>query len=134
MDRTDSGKVKSELKQWPIQLHLVSRMAPCFNECHLLLSADCCAFAFGAFHTELLKGRRVAIACLKLDDTGNYVDKIAEIIKNNKIYSLTVVIMSVPCCSGLEHMVERGVELSGKGLPVNTLVVDIDGNIKTKKG
>ena len=87
----------SELSQWPIQLHLVSPYAPYFNESDLLIAADCTAFALGSFHQELLKQKKLVIACPKLDDTTPYVEKIAEILKNNTIYSLTVAIMIVPC-------------------------------------
>ena len=120
---------ESELSQWPIQLHLVSPYAPYFNESDLLIAADCTAFALGSFHQDLLKGKKLVIACPKLDDTSPYVEKIAEILKNNTIYSLTVAIMVVPCCSGLFHIVERAVELSGSNIHVKKIVIGIDGKI-----
>ena len=126
--KTISGN--SELSQWPIQLHLVSPFAPYFNESDLLIAADCTAFALGSFHQELLKGKKLIIACPKLDDTSRYIDKIAEILKNNTIYSLTVATMVVPCCSGLNHIVERAVEMSGTHIHVKKIVVGIDGEIK----
>lgn len=122
----------SELSQWPIQLHLVSPYAPYFNETDLLIAADCTAFALGSFHQDLLKGKKLIIACPKLDDTTTYVDKIAEILKNNTIYSLTVAIMVVPCCSGLYQMVEQAVKLSGSHIHVKKIVINIDGEIKSK--
>lgn len=128
----DSGKAvsgDSELSQWPIQLHLVSPLAPYFNESDLLIAADCTAFSLGSFHQDLLKGKKLVIACPKLDDTENYIEKIAEILKNNKIYSLTVAIMVVPCCSGLYHIVEKAVELSGTNINVKKVIIGIDGQI-----
>jgi len=120
---------KSELTQWPIQLHLVSPIAPYFDESDLLIAADCTAFSLGSFHQHLLKGKKLIIACPKLDDTSRYVDKLAEILKHNKIYSLTVAIMVVPCCSGLVHMVDQAVEKSGVKINVKRIVIGIDGNL-----
>ncbi len=124
-----AGSIQSELSQWPIQLHLVSPAAPYFNESDLLIAADCTAFALGSFHQDLLKGKKLVIACPKLDDTDNYIEKISELIKNNTIYSLTVVIMTVPCCSGLYHMVQEAVEKSGKDLAVKKIVIGLHGEI-----
>ncbi len=124
-----SVSAASELSQWPIQLHLVSPYAPYLNESDLLIAADCTAFALGSFHQDLLKGKKLVIACPKLDDTTPYVEKIAEILKNNTIYSLTVAIMTVPCCSGLYRIVEEAVELSGAQINIKKVVVGIDGQI-----
>ena len=123
------GALPSELSQWPIQLHLISPAAPYFKECDLLIAADCTAFTLGSFHQDMLKGKKLVIACPKLDETGGYVEKIAELLKNNTVYSLTVVIMEVPCCSGLFRMVQEAVELSGTHLPVKRIVVGLDGTI-----
>jgi len=119
----------SELSQWPIQLHLVSPYAPYFNESDLLIAADCTAFALGSFHNDLLKSKKLIIACPKLDDTTGYVEKLAEILKNNTIYSLTVAIMTVPCCAGLYNIVERAVELSGTNMNIKKTVIGLDGEI-----
>ncbi|MCJ7580254.1 MAG: 4Fe-4S ferredoxin, partial [Candidatus Aminicenantes bacterium] len=120
---------ESELTQWPVQLHLISPHAPYFNESDLLIAADCTAFALGSFHQELLKGKKVIIACPKLDDTSPYVEKIAELLKNNTIYSLTVAVMVVPCCSGLLQIVNEAVELSGTNIKIKKVVVGIDGQL-----
>ena len=126
-NKTVSGE--SELSQWPIQLHLVSPQAPYFNESDLLIAADCTAFSLGSFHQDLLKGKKLIIACPKLDDTSPYVEKIAEILKNNTIYSLTVATMVVPCCSGLYQIVKEAVELSGTNINIRKVVIGIDGQI-----
>jgi NAD-dependent dihydropyrimidine dehydrogenase PreA subunit len=122
-----AGHAPSELGQWPIQLRLVSPAAPYFHECDLLVAADCTAFALGAFHEELLRGKALVIACPKLDDTGGYVDKLAQLIAGNTIYSLTVAVMEVPCCSGLSRIVSEAVAKSGKSIAVRTVVIGIDG-------
>ncbi|MEI7750719.1 MAG: 4Fe-4S dicluster domain-containing protein [Candidatus Omnitrophota bacterium] len=126
-----SGSVQSELSQWPIQLHLISPIAPYFKECDLLIAADCTAFTLGSFHQDMLKGKKLVIACPKLDETGGYIEKIAELLKNNTVYSLTVVIMEVPCCSGLFRIVQDAVELSGTHLPIKRVVIGLDGAIRS---
>ena len=118
---------QSELSQWPIQLHLVSPAAPYFHECDLLVAADCTAFALGSFHSELLFGKALVIACPKLDQSEGYVEKLAELIRGNTVYSITVAIMEVPCCSGLSRIVAEAVESSGKTIAVKTVVVGIQG-------
>jgi len=123
----------SELSQWPIQMHLVSPYAPYFNHSDLLIAADCTAFALGSFHQDLLKGKKLIIACPKLDDTTGYVEKMTEILKNNTIYSLTVATMVVPCCSGLVRMMEKAVEMSGTGIHIKKIVIGIDGEVIAEK-
>ena len=120
---------RSELSQWPIQLHLVSPFAPYFKNADLLIAADCTAFSFGSFHPEFLKGKKLVIACPKLDDTTGYVEKLAEILKRNELKSLSVAIMTVPCCSGLYQMAEEAVEMSGTGIELKKIVIGVDGKI-----
>ncbi len=130
-ERAGEGTVStpSELRQWPIQLRLVSPFAPYFQESDLLVAADCTAFALGSFHPRLLRGKKLIIACPKLDETESYIEKLSDIIKINSLHSLTVAVMSVPCCSGLLRIVEEAVDRSGTGLDVRTVVVGIDGQI-----
>src|SRR6266571_7842403 len=97
-----TGKVPSELRQWPVQLHLVPPTASYFQNTDILICADCVGFAMGSMHHDLLKGKALAIACPKLDDTTAYVDKLATIFSVNAIKSITVAIMEVPCCRGLD--------------------------------
>ncbi|MFQ6038903.1 MAG: ATP-binding protein [Candidatus Aminicenantales bacterium] len=124
---------ESELSQWPIQLRLVSPYAPYFDESDLLIAADCTAFALGSFHQDLLKGKKLIIACPKLDETEGYAEKIAEILRANTIHSLTVAIMVVPCCSGLVRIVEKAVTLSGIQIPIQKIVIGINGEIQQPK-
>lgn len=126
--------VASELSQWPIQLHLVSPRAPYFNDSDLLVAADCTAFSLGSFHQDVLKGKKLVIACPKLDDSRGYVEKLAEILKNNAIYSLTVAVMTVPCCAGLVRMVEQAAALSGARITLKKVVIDIDGTLMPVAG
>lgn len=123
---------QSELRQWPIQLHLISPAAPYFHECDLLVAADCTAFALGSFHAELLRGKALVIACPKLDRTEGYVEKLAQLIASNTVYSLTVAIMEVPCCTGLSRIVEEAVAKSGKSIAVKTVIIALDGRRKQR--
>jgi len=120
-------KAVSELRQWPVQLHLVPSTAPYFNNSDILISADCVAFALGSFHSDLLKGKALAIACPKLDDTGAYVEKLATIFRANGVKSITVAIMEVPCCRGLDVMVKQALQQSGKDIPLETVIIGVDG-------
>ncbi len=128
-DEGPAAPVRSRLSQWPIQLHLVSPQAPYFEGSDLLVAADCTAFALGGFHDYLLKGKKLVIACPKLDDVQGYVEKLAELIRRNRLKSLTVAVMTVPCCSGLERIVRQAVVLSGETLAVRKVVVGIDGQV-----
>lgn len=124
---TPTGKAPSELRQWPVQLHLVPPTAPYFRDAEILISADCVAFALGSFHQELLKGKTLAIACPKLDETGTYVEKLATIFRENDVKGVTVAIMEVPCCRGLDVMVKQALGLSGKTIPLETAIIGVDG-------
>ena len=127
-----AGAEPSQLSQWPIQLHLVSPLAPYFEGSDLLVAADCTAFALGGFHRSLLRGKKLIIACPKLDNVSGYVEKLAEIIRRSHLRSLTVAIMTVPCCSGLLRLVQQAVEAAGEPLAVKTVVVGIDGKVVSK--
>jgi len=122
-----SGQAVSELRQWPVQLHLVPPTAPYFKNADILVCADCVAFAMGSMHQDLLKGKALAIACPKLDDTGSYVEKLATIFASNETPRVTVAIMEVPCCRGLDVMVREAIQKSGRDIPLETVIVGIDG-------
>ncbi len=126
-EESNNMKAASELRQWPVQLHLVPPTAPYFKDAELLVSADCVAFAMGSMHSDLLKDKALAIACPKLDDTEPYVDKLANIFRTNSTPRVTVAIMEVPCCRGLDIMVKEAIQKSGRNIPLETVVVGIDG-------
>jgi NAD-dependent dihydropyrimidine dehydrogenase PreA subunit len=118
----------SALEQWPIQLHLVPVEAPYWDGAELLIAADCVAFAYGPFHCDLLRGRRLIIACPKLDDTSGYVDKLAAILATNDIRGITIAHMQVPCCQGLVRLVQAAIaRVPGKRIPVHEVTIGIDG-------
>jgi ferredoxin len=133
VDRRDdpaAPSTPSELTHWPIQLHLISPQAGHFRSSHLLLAADCVAFSLSDFHANYLRGRKLAIACPKLDDGQEvYVEKIQSLIEDAGVKSIEVMIMQVPCCGGLVRLVQRALESSGRKVPAKFQVVGIQGNI-----
>jgi hypothetical protein len=126
----DVGKIESQLRQWPIQLHLVSPAAPYYQGSDVLLTADCVAYALGDFHRQFLKGKSLAIACPKLDEGQEiYQEKIKSLIEDAKINTLTVLIMQVPCCMGLLNLARQASEAAQRKIPVKSVVVGVQGEI-----
>ena len=120
--------VVSQLRQWPVQIKLVPVNAPYFNQAHLLIAADCVAYAYGDFHQQYMRNKVTLIGCPKLDE-GDYAEKLTAIIKNNEIKSVTVVRMEVPCCGGIEHAVKKALQESGKMIPWQVVTISTDGQI-----
>ncbi len=128
--KEEAGKRQSQLRQWPIQLHLVSPAAPYYQGQDVILTADCVAYALGDFHKDYLKGKAIAIACPKLDEGQDaYLEKIKSWFEDAKINTLTVMIMQVPCCMGLLSLAKRAVENSKRKVPVKSIVVSSQGEI-----
>lgn len=130
-DNITPGRVASELRQWPTQLHLVPPTAPYLQNAHLLIAADCVPFAYAEFHRDFIKGRVLVNACPKLDDTSPYIDKLAEMIAHNDIQSVTVTIMEVPCCRGLGMFAQQAIDQSGKDVPLEVVIIGVDGERKS---
>jgi hypothetical protein len=126
----EAVRVKSQLRQWPIQLHLVSPAAPYYRGADVLLTADCVAYAFGNFHNEYLKGKSLAIACPKLDDGQDiYTEKITAMIDEANINTLSVLIMQVPCCRGLVALAQQAARKANRKVPIKATVVGLQGEI-----
>jgi hypothetical protein len=124
------GKVQSQLRQWPIQMHLINPAAPYYQGADVLLTADCVAYALGGFHSEYLKDKSIAIACPKLDAGQDiYLEKIKAWIDDAKINTLTVLIMQVPCCMGLLNLAQQAAQAAERKVPVKYVVVGIQGDV-----
>jgi NAD-dependent dihydropyrimidine dehydrogenase PreA subunit len=129
-DQRASAETGSELRQWPVQLKLLNPAAPYFENADLLISADCVPFAYAGFHQEFLRDKIVIIFCPKLDsDIDGYITKLADILSQHTIHSITVAHMEVPCCSGVRYVVDRALQRSGKKIPVREVTITIDGQI-----
>lgn len=120
--------VSSQLGQWPCQLKLVPVNAPYFDGAKLLIAADCTAFAYANLHNDFMKGKITLIGCPKLDSV-DYSEKLTEIISRNRIQSVTIVRMEVPCCGGLENAVKKALQNSGKFIPWQVVTISVDGKI-----
>lgn len=119
----------SQLRQWPCQLQLVSSAASYFDNAHLLVAADCSAYAYANLHNEFMRNKITLIGCPKLDKA-DYAAKLTEILELHEIKSLTVIRMEVPCCGGLENAVKQALTQSGKMIPWRVVVVGTDGTIR----
>ena len=118
----------SALSQWPIQIKLVPVNAPYFNDADLLIAADCSAYSYSLFHEDFIKVRITLIGCPKLDD-GDYSEKLTEIFTSNKIKSIHLVRMMVPCCGGLSKAVANAIAASGKQIPCTITTISPQGEI-----
>jgi len=122
--------VASQLAQWPIQLHLLNPAASFLKNTNMVLAADCCAFAYGDFHNRFMKNNSIAIACPKLDHSKEiYIEKLTAMINNSFINTLTVIIMEVPCCSGLLQIALQAQANAQRKIPVKQIIIGIKGEI-----
>jgi ferredoxin len=133
-EKTVTDHQASELRQWPVQMHLVSPMAPYFHKSDVLLAADCVAYALGDFHGTWLKGKSIAIACPKLDEGKEvYLEKLVALIDKALINTLTVMTMEVPCCAGLLRLAQEAAAQASRKIPIKSVVVGIEGDILSEK-
>ena len=119
---------QTHLNQWPVQIMLIPPNAPYFNNAHLLIAADCTAYAYGGFHDEYMKNRITIIGCPKLDE-GDYSEKLTAILTSNEIKSVTVARMEVPCCGGIENAVKTALQNCGKMITWQVITISTDGKI-----
>ncbi len=124
------GKISSTLRQWPVQMHLISPIASYYHGADVVLSADCVAYSYGDFHRDFLKNKSIAIACPKLDQGRDiYIEKIKALIDDAKINTLTVAMMEVPCCSGLLALTQEAVKRTNRKVPIKFIIIGIRGDI-----
>jgi len=121
---------RSELTQWPVQLHLVSPDAPYFKNRELVLLSTCSPIASADVHWRFIRGRSVIVACPKLDQREGYVEKLAEILAEPSLPKAIVVRMEVPCCGGIQRATEEALKASGKFLPWQVVTITVDGRLK----
>lgn len=130
IEGSEEGKRPSQLRQWPVQLHLVPPTAPYFQEKDVVISADCVAYSLADFHKDYLKDKSLAIACPKLDSEQEiYIGKVKSMIDDAKVNTITVMTMEVPCCQGLLYTVKKAAEEAKRKVPIKHITVGIRGNI-----
>ena len=122
------SEVPGQLRNFPVQIKLAPVQAPWYEGAHLLIAADCTAYAYGDFHRRFIQGKITLIGCTKLDSV-DYSEKLAAIFSENNIQSVTVVRMQVPCCGGLPFAVKNAMAQSGKEIPLQVVTVTADGRI-----
>ncbi len=128
--QTESANQKSELTHWPVQMHLINPSASHFRNSDLVIAADCVAFSLGNFHKDYLKGKTLGIACPKLDSNIEvYIEKFQQMIDEAKVNTITVMMMTVPCCGGLIQLVKAAAAKAERNVPIKQIVVDIQGEI-----
>jgi NAD-dependent dihydropyrimidine dehydrogenase PreA subunit len=120
---------QSTLTHWPVQIKLVPPTAPFLKNADLLVASDCVPVAYPNFHEDLLKNRVVLMGCPKFDDIDEYIKKFADIFRITKIKSVTIAIMEVPCCSKMPLIVQKGMELAGKSISTEVVIVNTRGDI-----
>lgn len=132
--QTESGQpappMTSQLRQWPIQLQLLNPDASFFDNADLLIVADCVAFSYANFHQRFLKDKILIMFCPKLDRTiDQYIDKLTRIFIGHHINSITLVHMEVPCCSGVERVVQEALNRAQKTCVIKDYTISLKGDI-----
>ena len=129
----EGGKeAASSLGHWPVQLMLVPENAPFLKGRDLIVLADCVAVAYPNLHSKFLRGNAVVMGCPKFDDGEIYAKKLKGMIQNSGIKSISVVNMEVPCCFGLQKLVEAAVAESPKKIPFRQYVIGINGGVQSE--
>ena len=127
---TEKKDKRPVLRQWPVQLNLVPLESSSYEDTDLLVTADCVPVVYPEFHKSLLPGKRIVIGCPKFDDSKAYARKLGEILKRNRVRSITILHMEVPCCSGLNWIVDKAIEVAEKQIPTKRHVITIEGKMK----
>lgn len=129
VEEKNTTNAESQLRQWPIQLHLLSPHAPYFKNADLIISADCVPFAYANFHQKFLKDKILIMLCPKLDDGQEiYKEKLTEIFKSQNIKSITIARMEVPCCSGIEYLIKDAQEKARTNISTEISIININGD------
>jgi len=119
----------SALSHWPVQLRLVPPTAPFLKGADLLLTADCVPVACPDYHSKFLNGRVVVMGCPKFDNQMEYVEKLAGIIAESDLKSITVLEMEVPCCSSMSAILAEAVKRAGKSVATTRVTIARNGSV-----
>ena len=119
----------SALSHWPVQIRLVPPTASFLKGAHLLVAADCTPLAYPHFHRDFVQGNVVMVGCPKFDDNQEYIQRFTDIFTQADIKGITLVVMEVPCCQGLPVIIKKAMELAGKEIPVDQVIISRRGEI-----
>jgi hypothetical protein len=113
---------------------LVNPNATFLKNTDLILAADCTAFVYSNFHHQFMRNNSLVIACPKLDNAAEYyVEKLTSIIDHSFINTLTVIIMEVPCCTGLLSMARQAQANAKRKIPIKKIVIGTKGNLQSEE-
>ncbi len=101
--------------------------APYFKNVDLQIVADCVPFAYGNYHQDFLKDKPVVVGCPKLDDLNFYTEQLTQIFKENELKSVEILLMEVPCCSGIVQAAKVAREQSGAKFPIRLITIGVRG-------
>jgi NAD-dependent dihydropyrimidine dehydrogenase PreA subunit len=125
---------QSELTHWPIQLHLVNPLSNLFFGQDVVLAADCVGYSLADFHNRFLKGKKLVIACSKIDrDIEVYTEELRLMVDEAKINTLTVIIMQVPCCRGLLQIAQEALQKASRKVPLKAIIISTQGEVLSEE-
>ena len=122
----------SRLLQWPCKLSLVPTSAPYLDGMDVLISADCAPYAYASFHNDFMKNKITLTVCPRspLERTR---ESLEEILKANRIKSITVVKMEVGCCRLLDEAVISAVKSIRADIPISVVTLTTGGKILSRR-
>jgi ferredoxin len=121
--------LQSELRQWPVQLHLIPPSAPYLQNADIVFVADCVPFAYPNLHQDIIKGRAVIVSCPQQGDLQAFTAKIAQTLKTARPKSIMVAHMTVPCCFGLKMMIEDAIREAGIDMRIDEVIINMRGMV-----
>ena len=95
-----------------------------YHLAHLLIAADCSAFAYPNFHRAYACGKVVLTCCTESDF--DIMTKLSEILLHNDVKSITVVKTDKPCCTDLTSAVMQAAKSSHLPVPIQAATIFID--------
>lgn len=124
----------SELPNWPVQLHLINPAADFLTGQDVILTGDCVAYALADFHNRFLKGKKLVVACARLDrDCELYTEELRLMVDEAKINTLTAIIMEVPCCRGLLRIAGEALKKAARKVPLKAIIISTTGEVLSEE-
>lgn len=115
---------RADLGQWPIQMELMPLKADWYAGKEILLAAQCSGFALPLRDIYVPAKHALMIACPKLASKTGIEECLAAILAENDFAGITILRMSVPCCS-LDAVAREAVAKVGKDIPLRAEVVKL---------
>ncbi len=126
---TPSAQTGSALSHWPVQIRLIPATAPFLQKSDLLVAADCTAVSYPHIQQDYIAGKVVMMGCPKFDDQQLYIQRFTEIFETAQLKSLTILIMEVPCCGSMTHIIKKAYDAVKPDIPVKQVVISTRGTV-----